>query len=221
MTLSPSLKIAIADDHAVVRTGYRRLLELNEDVEVVAEFADGESAYRWLGSHRADILILDLSMPGRGGLATLQRLRYRAPELRVLVFTMHDSPALAAQALRLGANGYITKSSAPESLIDAIHEIRAGGCPLSSEVADARDYEVKADEFPHWQLSPREFDMFLLFAEGANVEQIAAGACLSVKTVANYQTTIRQKTGLSSTLDMYRYAERHGLLRVSTPTRRQ
>ncbi len=137
VTQSRPLRIAIADDHAVVRSGYRRLLELDQAVEVVAEFADGESAYRWLSGHAADILILDLSMPGRGGLATLQRLRHRVPGLRVLVFTMHDSPSLAAQALRLGASGYITKSSPPESLIDAIRTIDAGGCPLSSEVASA------------------------------------------------------------------------------------
>lgn len=207
------LKIAIADDHAVVRTGYRRLLELDEAVEVVAEFGDGESAYRWLSSHSADILILDLSMPGRGGLATLQRLRHRVPQLRVLIFTMHDSPALAAQALRLGANGYITKSSPPESLIDAIHAIDAGECPLSSEVADALQSGEEPSMLPHWRLSPREFDMFLLFAEGASVEQIAANRCLSVKTVANYQTTIRHKTGLGNALEMYRYALEHDLLR--------
>lgn len=215
------LKIAIADDHAVVRTGYRRLLELDDAVEVVAEFADGESAYRWLSDHAADILILDLSMPGRGGLATLQRLRHRVPDLRVLVFTMHDSPTLAAQALRLGASGYITKSSPPESLIDAIHMIHAGGCPLSTEVSGALEPTDHPDLLPHWQLSPREFDLFLLFAEGTSVEQVAASRCLSVKTAANYQTTIRQKTGLGNALEMYRYAQQHGLLRLAPSTRVQ
>lgn len=211
---SSLLKIAIADDHAVVRTGYRRLLELDESFEVVAEFGDGESAYHWLSRHRADVLILDLSMPGRGGLATLQRLRQRLPDLRVLVFTMHDSPTLAAQALRLGASGYITKSSPPESLIGAIHAIRAGERPLSSEVAGALETQAPREALAHWQLSPREFDLFLLFAEGEGVEQIAATCFLSVKTVANYQTTIRHKTGLGNALEMYRYALEHGLLRV-------
>jgi len=215
-----SVRIAIADDHAVVRTGYRRLLELEDAVEVVAEFGDGESAYRWLSGHAADILILDLSMPGRGGLATLQRLHHRVPQLRVLVFTMHDSPALAAQALRLGARGYITKSSPPESLIDAIHTIRAGGCPLSSEVADALHPGTSTEALPHWQLTPREFDLFLLFAEGVSVEQIAASRSLSMKTAANYQTTIRHKTGLGNALEMYRYAQEHGLLRVTASSAR-
>lgn len=215
------LKIAIADDHAVVRSGYRRLLELDETVEVVAEFADGESAYRWLSDHRADILILDLSMPGRGGLATLQRLRHRVPQLRVLVFTMHDSPALAAQALHLGASGYVTKSSPPESLIDAVRRVGEGGCPLSAEIADALQTSTGAEAAPHKRLSPREFDLFLLFASGVGVEQIAADRCLSVKTVANYQTTIRHKTGLGNALEMYRYAQEHGLLQGSGSTRLQ
>src|SRR6185312_1185536 len=104
------LRIAIADDHAVVRTGYRRLLELDGRMRVVAEFGDGESAYQWLCANDADVLILDLTMPGRGGLATLQRLRQRLPALRVLVFTMHESAELAEQTLRVGAAGFITKS---------------------------------------------------------------------------------------------------------------
>lgn len=218
------LKIAIADDHAVVRSGYRRLLELDDGVEVVAEFADGESAYRWLSDHHADILILDLSMPGRGGLATLQRLRHRVPALRVLVFTMHDSPALAAQALQLGANGYVTKSSPPQTLIDAVRAIGTGGCPLSADVADAQHQSIAGEAtaaLPHRRLSPREFDLFLLFAGGAGVEQIAADRCLSVKTVANYQTTIRHKTGLANALEMYRYAHRHGLLHDAKQDRLQ
>lgn len=207
------LKIAIADDHAVVRSGYRRLLELDGTVEVVAEFEDGESAYRWLGRNAADLLILDLSMPGRGGLATLQRIVHRLPALSVLVFTMHASPVLATQALRLGARGYITKSSPPEVLVEAVHAIRAGGCPLSDDVTDARRPGEGSTAAPHGALSPREFDIFLLFAEGASVGQVATSRNLSIKTAANYQTSIRHKTGLANALEMYRYAQRQGLLK--------
>jgi DNA-binding NarL/FixJ family response regulator len=206
----PPLRIAIADDHAVVRTGYRRLLELDGRMRVVAEFADGESAYQWLCANEADVLILDLTMPGRGGLATLQRLRQRLPGLRVLVFTMHESAELAGQALRVGAAGYVTKSSAPESLVLAVHEAAAGGRPVSPDVASALDAAQPAA--PHDALSPREFEIFLLLARGGTVEAIASARCLSAKTVANYQTSIRQKTGLASSLEMYRYAEAHGLV---------
>jgi DNA-binding NarL/FixJ family response regulator len=214
---APRLRVAIADDHAVVRTGYRRLLELDERMQVVAEFGDGESAYRWLCSHAADVLILDLSMPGRGGLATLHRLRRRVPDLRVLVFTMHESADLAAEALRAGAAGYITKSSAPESLVDAVHAVVAGEQPVAPEVARAIRSDRRATA-PHRSLTPREFEIFLMLARGDTVEHIAATRWLSAKTIANYQTAIRQKTGLGSSLEMYRYAEAHGLLPTSDLT---
>lgn len=204
------LRIAIADDHAVVRTGYRRLLELDGRMRVVAEFGDGESAYQWLCANEADVLILDLTMPGRGGLATLQRIRQRLPALRVLVFTMHESAELAEQTLRIGAAGFITKSSAPESLVVAVHEIAAGGRPVSPDVASA--LAGTAAPASHAALSPREFEIFLLLARGDTVEAIASARCLSAKTIANYQTSIRQKTGLGSSLEMYRYVEAHGLL---------
>lgn len=204
------LRIAIADDHAVVRTGYRRLLELDGRMRVVAEFGDGESAYQWLCANEADVLILDLTMPGRGGLATLQRIRQRLPDLRVLVFTMHESAELAEQTLRIGAAGFITKSSAPESLVVAVHEIAAGGRPVSPDVASA--LAATGASASHAALSPREFEIFLLLARGDTVEAIATARCLSAKTIANYQTSIRQKTGLGSSLEMYRYAEAHGLL---------
>ncbi len=206
----PALRVVLADDHAVVRAGYRRLLELEPGLRVVAEFADGESAYLWLSEHPADVLILDLSMPGQGGLATLQRLHQRVPRLRVLIFTMHDSPVLAAQLLKAGASGYLTKSSPPESLIDAVHQVAAGEQVLSVDIAQAM--RKGESDLPHQQLSPREFDVFLLLAQGIAVEQIASQRCLSVKTAANYQTIVRHKLGLNSALEMYRYAQTCGLL---------
>jgi DNA-binding NarL/FixJ family response regulator len=193
-----------------VRTGYRRLLELEPGLQVVAEFADGESAYLWLAEHPADVLILDLSMPGQGGLATLQRLHQRVPRLRVLIFTMHDSPSLATQLLKAGASGYLTKSSPPESLVDAVHKVAAGEQVLSDDIAAAM--RKNGVDLPHEQLSPREFDVFLLLAQGMPVEQIASQRCLSVKTAANYQTIVRQKLGMHSALEMYRYAQNCGLL---------
>ena len=206
------LRIAIADDHAVVRAGYRRLLELDQRVQIVDEFGDGESAYRWLSSHDADVLILDLGMPGQGGLATLQRLHRRMPQLRVLIFTMHESAELAAQTLRAGAAGYITKSSAPESLVAAVHAVIAGEQALSADIAHALAGAEQRRDALHATLSPREFEIFLLLAKGHSVEQIAATRWLSAKTIANYQTSIRRKTGLGSSLEMYRYAEANGLL---------
>lgn len=207
------VRVAIADDHAVVRTGYRRLLELEDGIEVVAEFADADEAYGWLIRHPADVLILDLSMPGRGGLEILQRLAARVPALRVVVFSMHDSPALVAQALRAGACGYLTKSSPPDAMVDAVRQAMAGGQPLSADVAGALELlGVRRGGVLHLALSPREFDVFLLLAQGQPVDDIATQLYLSAKTVANYQTMLRKKMGLSNALEMHRYAVQHGLL---------
>ena len=208
--MSGRLRVVLADDHAVVRTGYRRLLELEDDMEVVADFADSDAACAWFASHDADVLVLDLSMPGRGGLETLARVKARRPGLRVLVFSMHDSPAMVDQALRAGADGYLTKSSEPDALIDAVRRAARGEQPLSPDVAAAR--AAGAQEAAHLSLTPREFAIFRLLAAGRTVEEIAARLFLSTKTVANYQTTIRQKTGLASVLDMYRHADAHRLL---------
>ena len=207
-----ALAVVIADDHAVVRTGYKRLLELEPGVRVVAEFGDCDSAYAWLTAHAADILILDLSMPGRGGLETLARLRQRVPALKVLVFSMYDSPAMVSQAMGAGAAGYLTKSSAPDELIAAVHAIGRGERPLSADAARALAAADAAGRTPQQVLSTREFEVFMLLAQGCNVEDIAARLYVSAKTVANYQTAIRHKTGLATALEMHRYTREHGIL---------
>lgn len=120
------LRVVLADDHAVVRTGYRRLLELEDDMQVVADFSDSDSTCQWFSGHEADVLVLDLSMPGRGGLETLARVKARRPALKVLIFSMHDNPAMVAQALKAGADGYLTKSSEPDALIDAVRQVARG-----------------------------------------------------------------------------------------------
>jgi len=207
-----SIRVVLVDDHAVVRSGYRRLIELEEHMTVLAEFAEGEAAYAWLAAQAADVLVLDLSMPGRGGLDTLARLKQRQPELRVLVFSMHDSAAMVTQALRAGADGYLTKSSAPQLLIEAIARVHGGERVLSDDVrAHAASATVGAEDAPHEQLTPREFEIFRRLAQGMPVETIAETLCLSAKTVANYQSAIRQKLGVESAVDLLRLARRHGL----------
>ncbi len=204
------LRVVLADDHAVVRTGYRRLLELEEDMEVVADFSDSDSTCQWFSGNEADVLVLDLSMPGRGGLETLARVKARQSGLKVLIFSMHDNPAMVAQALRAGADGYLTKSSEPDALIDAVRRVARGERALSADLINALAGE--GGGAAHLTLSPREFEIFRLLAAGRSVDEIASRLFLSTKTVANYQTGIRQKTGLATTLDMYRHAEAHKLL---------
>ena len=207
-----ALRIGLVDDHAVVRAGYRRLLEL-EGMSVAAEFADADSAYAALSAGEdcpVDLLILDLSLPGRSGLELLRRLAVRRPGLKVLVFTMHDSAAMVSQCLRAGAAGFVTKSSAPEELIDAVHRAWRGERPLSADVAGLVESENAAA--PHLQLSTREFDVLQALLRGASVEEISRQLRLSPKTVANYQTLVRQKLGVGNAVELLKYAREHGLI---------
>jgi DNA-binding NarL/FixJ family response regulator len=202
-----SVRVMLADDHAVVREGYRRLLELEPDVVVVSDCADGESVRAVLdGGVAVDVLVLDLSMPGCGGLAVLRRARDAWPHVQVLVFTMHDSPTMVAQALQAGAAGFVTKSSAPRELVDAVRRVAAGERPvLSRDVAGAA-----ADAASRSPLAPREFEVLQLLAQGCSVEEVSRRVRLSAKTVSNYQTAIRQKLGVSTGIDLLREAQRRG-----------
>lgn len=207
-----AVRVVLVDDHAVVRSGYRRLLELEDGLRVVAEFSDGESAYAWLAHERADVVVLDLSMPGRGGLDTLARLKQRDSGLRVLVFSMHDSAAMVAQALRAGADGYLTKSSAPALLVQALWRVSRGERVLSEDVSVHATAGPDEPGSPLDALTPREFDVFRRIVDGAGLEEIARTLCLSYKTVANYQTIIRQKLDVDTPLEMMRLAQRLGVL---------
>ena len=208
-----SLRVMLVDDHAVVRAGYRRLLEDEPGLQVVAEFGDAESAYAALGSAAAasaDVLVLDLSMPGRSGLDMLRRARLRWPRLRVLVFSMHDSPAMVAQALAAGAAGFITKSSEPALLVAALRRVAAGDeAVLSPDIAQVMAAPSAAP--PQQVMSAREFEVLRGLVEGLSVEQIAERLHLSPKTVSNYQTQVRQRLGLSTAVDLLHYARAHRL----------
>jgi DNA-binding NarL/FixJ family response regulator len=209
--VSAPLRIGLVDDHAVVRAGYRRLVELEADLVVTAEFADAESAYAALSRGDecpVDVLVLDLSLPGQGGLELLRRLSLRRPGLRALVFTMHDAEATVRQCLRAGAAGFVTKSSAPEVLVDALRRVARGETALSPDVAAAAVSDLPA---PHAALSLREFDILQRLVAGHGLERIAQTLHLSVKTVANYQTEIRRKLDVGNAIELLRYAQRHGI----------
>jgi DNA-binding NarL/FixJ family response regulator len=213
------VRIALADDHAVVRVGYRRLLELEPDLRVVAEYADADQAEAGLvGAATAtaaapaevDLLILDLSMPGRNGLELLRLLQARRPALKVLVVSMHDSPAMVAQCLRAGAAGFVPKSSDPQAVVDAVREVARGRRALPPQLAQAvRTLDPKP---PHEQLTTREAEVLRLLLAGASLESIARQMGLSDKTVSNYQTLVRQKLGVASAHELLHYAREHGLV---------
>lgn len=208
-----TIRVVLVDDHAVVREGYRRLLALEPDLQVVGEHADADSAFAALqqAPEAVDVLVLDLSMPGRSGLDLLRRSTLRWPRLRVLVFSMHDAAAMVAQALRAGAAGFITKSSPPDELVQAVRRVARGEQVLSADVvaAAAQAHEPP----PHLALSAREFDVLRFLLAGESVEQIAERLHLSGKTVANYQSMLRQKLGVGTAMELLQYGRQHGLLR--------
>jgi DNA-binding NarL/FixJ family response regulator len=207
MTETTPVRIVLVDDHAVVRAGYRRFLEQEPGYEVIAEAAFGEDAYALLQTLTPDIVILDLSMPGEGGLSALRRFKLRWPLLPVLVFSMHDHLAFAIQALRAGANGYITKSSEPQLMVRAVRRVMAGELAMSPDLAArlARTGGAPAAQ-PTLGLSVREFDIFRLIASGKTHEEIAALLSLSVKTITNQHSLIRQKLAIDSDIELFQLA---------------
>ena len=206
------VRVVLVDDHAVVRAGYRRLLADEGDLQVVAEFAGADAAYIALvaappGAY--EVLVIDLSLPGRSGLDLLRQARQRWPALPMLVFSMHDSPAMVAQALAAGAAGFITKSSEPALLVSALRRVARGERGvLSPDIAAA----AQAAAPPHRLLSGRAFEVLRGLAQGQTVDQIAEQLHLSPKTVSNHQTQIRQRLGLGTAVDLLRYAQAHRLL---------
>jgi len=207
MRSSNRIGILLVDDHIVVRAGYRRFLEQEPDCQVIAEAASGEEAYLLLQTLQPDVVILDLSMPGQGGLSVLRRMKLRWPLLPVLVFSMHDNLPFVVQAMRAGANGYITKSSEPESMVKAVRNVVSGLQVSSPDVAlKMQMAATSAMSHPTLGLSAREFEIFRLVASGKTHEEIAGLLNVSVKTVANNHSLIRQKLGISTDIELYRLA---------------
>jgi two-component system, NarL family, invasion response regulator UvrY len=205
-------RIMLVDDHAIVRAGFRRLLEQQVDCQVVAEAGDAESAYALFVEHQPDVVVLDLSMPGVSGLELVRRMTIREPAARILVFSMHEDPLLAERALQLGARGFVTKSSAPEVLASAVADIMAGKVALSPDIAQALAlFKVTGEGDPLTALNTREFEIFGLIARGQTVASIASLLSLSAKTVANYHSLIKQKLGITSDVELVLLAQRRNI----------
>ncbi|MFO1319535.1 MAG: response regulator transcription factor [Burkholderiales bacterium] len=211
--------VLLVDDHAVVREGYRRLLERTPDIRVIAEAATGEDAYRLFAERGADVIVLDLSLPGIGGLEVCRRILARDETARILVFSMHDDVLFSSRALKSGARGYVTKASAPEVLVEAVRAVAAGRLYLSQDIAT--ELAVRAlpgGHSPVQSLSAREFEVFRLLVEGRSVADIARILSLSQKTVANYQSSLRQKLDVANTTQAVRLAMSYGLFPANAAT---
>jgi two-component system invasion response regulator UvrY len=212
---SSKLKILLVDDHAVVRAGYRTLLDDVPGLEIVGEADNGDLAVKMFIDTAPDVAIMDLSLPGIGGLEAIRRIVQRKHDARILAFSMHEDTVFVEQALQAGARGYITKSSAPNVLVEAVRQIAAGGMYLDPDVAQRLAFQkTRGASSPIAGLSTREFEIFCLLAEGETVSDIARRLSLSGKTVANYATQIKSKLDVSSVAEIARLAIRHGFVKV-------
>lgn len=214
MTKNYSLiRIMLVDDHAVVRAGVRRLLEQETKFSVVAEAESGERAYQIFGEHLPDVTIIDLSMPGLGGMEAIKRIVTRYPTAKIIVLSMHENVAFASQALKAGAKGYVTKSGLANELTNAIEWVISGQTYLGSELSNKIALQLNnAADDPMKVLSAREFEIFRMLIDGVDLIKIALTLNISLKTVANYQTGIKQKLNVSSPVEMVRLAIRCGLI---------
>jgi len=209
----PVVRVVLVDDHAVVREGYRRLLERTADISVIAEVASGEEAYRVVCDLQPDVTVMDINLPGLGGIEAVRRIVARLPEAKVLMFSMHEDTVFSSRALQAGARGYVTKSAAPEVLVEAVRLVAAGKLFISHEMAQELAVQMlPGRDNPIDALSAREFEVFRLLVAGHSLQEISRILCLSYKTVANYQSNMKHKLDVSNTAQVVRIALSHGLI---------
>lgn len=206
--MSEAFRIALLDDHAIVRLGYRRLLELEPGLVVVAEYGDAtaaEQGLRALTDDQLDLLVLDLSLPGRSGVEFLQVLHGWRPQLKVLVVSMHESPIIQQQCMLAGASGVVAKSNDPERLVDAVRRLQFG-MEVQGMARIHRDLPL------HHALTAREFEVMQYLLSGRGIAAIADSMGVNAKTVYNYQALLRQKLEITGTMGLVHYAQAHGLM---------
>lgn len=216
------IRILLADDHQMFREGVRGLLDARPEFDVVGEAGTGEEALAKAVETQADVVLLDVSMPGRGGLETVAELKKRNPKVRVLMLTVHPEDRFAVRCLKGGADGYMTKDNAAEELIGAIRKVFAGGKYVSPSLAENlvltldRDFGSPA----HETLSDREFQVMRMLAAARTVSEIADELCLSVKTISTYRSRILEKLGLRNNAEIMQYAIERDLVEIGSNAER-
>jgi DNA-binding NarL/FixJ family response regulator len=208
------VRILIADDHAIVRDGLKQILARTSDIAVGGEARDGHDVLRLVREQDWDLLLMDMSMPGRSGIELIKQVKAEKPKLPILVLSMHQEHQYAVRAMRAGASGYLNKDSAAELLVSAIRKIVGGGVFISEAAAEllARDAMRGAEVPRHTLLSEREFQVFRMIVHGKTVTDIAAELILSVKTVSTHKTRVLEKMQLNNQAELVRYAIEHALL---------
>jgi two-component system, NarL family, invasion response regulator UvrY len=209
-------RILLVDDHAIVREGYRRLLEEEPSIRVVGEASDASQACQSASALSPDVVVMDIALPGTSGIEATRRMLKERPQLRVLIFSMYDDAIYASRALEAGALGYISKASAPEVLVQAIYAVSRGECYVSADVAaNMARSAAQPGRSGLDALTPREFEVLRLLVQGETVRSIGEKLGLSEKTVANHQSTIREKLGARNSAQLARVVARIGLSAVN------
>ena len=208
------LKILIADDHPIVRKGLRQILSEESDIGEVGEAQNSQEVLELVRKKSWDIVVLDITMPGRGGIDVLKELKQLHPKLPVLILSMHPEDQYAVRALKAGASGYMTKESAQDELVKAIRKILQGGKYVSPTLAEklAFNLEVRTEKPPHETLSDREYQVMLMIASGKTVSRIAEELALSAKTIDTYRTRILEKMKMKTNAELMKYAIRNKLV---------
>ncbi|MEW6001110.1 MAG: response regulator transcription factor [Nitrospirota bacterium] len=207
-------KVLIADDHTIVREGLKQILAETPDIVVTGEASNGQEVLNKVWKNDYDLILLDISMPGRSGLDILKELRSQRPKLPVLILSMHPEEQYAVRVLKSGAAGYLTKESAPEELVKAIRKVVRGGKYVSPNLAMKLASELKIDveRPPHESLSDREYQVMCMIASGKTVKEIAEELSLSVKTISTYRARILEKMKLKNNAELTHYAIQHKLV---------
>jgi DNA-binding NarL/FixJ family response regulator len=208
------IRVVIADDHTIVREGLKQLLLAAGAIQVVGEARDGHEVLKVVRDTDFDVLLLDMSMPGKSGMELIKQVKSEKPRLRILVLSMHQEHQYAVRAIKAGASGYLTKDSASTQLVSAIQKVAAGGAFISAEVAEqlALAAMPQAEGLPHTALSDREYQVFRMLVSGQAVSEIASELNLSAKTVSTHKARLMEKMGIDNEAELVRYAIRHRLV---------
>jgi len=199
--------LLIVDDHEIVRAGIKRLVENMPNLNIVADLGSGEEAYQFLQKNTVDLIIMDVSMPGKGGIETTNQIKKRHPKIKILMLSMHDNAMIIEKAMKAGADGYILKNDLSDDLLNAVEKVMNNETIISAsvDIDEFKDSLIK-------DLNNKEFEIFKSLASGEDLLSIAGKLNISYKTAANYQTSIKQKLNIKNILDFYNLAKENKIL---------
>jgi two-component system, NarL family, invasion response regulator UvrY len=208
------IEVLIVDDHHIVREGLERIISFENDIKVVGKSVNAAEAIRFLAGQKVDVVILDISMPGRSGMDIIQDLKKIRSEVKIIMLSMHQEEQFAMRAFKSGASGYLTKEMAPEEIVKAIRKVNSGRKYISSRYAEILADEIQgdADKMPHERLSNREFEVMCMIGRGVTISNIAAELCLSDRTISTYHSRIFEKMNIKSNAEITIYLIEHGML---------